>query len=105
MVFAKLLQGFQTIHRWHFHIQRHDVRIDLRDLLQSDVSIGGGARDFNVGFARKSVTDHPADHYGIIHYQYSDLWHRHCSRLRSCYATFPIRVFAELPVCISSNRN
>jgi hypothetical protein len=76
MRFAQLLQRFQTVHHWHFDVERKNIGIDLLDFLQRDAPICGGARNFNIRLAGEDVTDHPANHHRIVHDKNPDLWHR-----------------------------
>ena len=56
----------------HFNIERKNVRLQLRDSLQADYSIGCRTYYLQLGVFAQDLCYEGSDHYGIIHNQDAD---------------------------------
>jgi hypothetical protein len=64
-----LAQRLQTVHAWHFQVERHHIRTKVFNLLESKGSVHCRAYDLNFIVPGKDLWNQLSHQCGIIHHQ------------------------------------
>ena len=75
MSLAEVGKRRQSVHIGHFDVQDHQIRVELRRLVEGDPSRSRGTDDVDVGLRLQFFRDDLPDDERIVHHQHANLFH------------------------------
>ncbi len=69
---AQFLERRDAVHVGHLDVQRHDIRVALRDLLQGDSAVGGRTHHLDLRVGGQHVAHQAANDDGVIDDEHPD---------------------------------
>ena len=92
MGFSQRFERCDTIHHWHFHVQSHDVRVELLHLWKGNFSVSCHADHLNLRICLEEVREETSNNGRIVNDKDADFIHG-ISAKDSCTEACGVRAY------------